>query len=353
MLPEKTNTKIWQLVGFDQYGNTHRHDIGQTINRTDTVINSINYVIYETESPDNCFFREEEGKVYRYDKTIETEYVIYDFTLSVGDIFQCHDGTEMQVVEKSLSKDYVSCKSNPDRIILRLKRTNSPIYEDIWMEGVGSVFTGLFSSKDFNEETCFVQFMTNSYTQTDGGDYAFFNINTNSYKMIWAQAQRLTTQEDFEDYINFEENKKNFDMDFIADTLLVKGYALLHNTSFAIQVSIKNDIMLLSLLENSYNSIIKGSIYKFDVKIPDFKHRTYTIKYDKHNDVILTCKGSSKDGDINSDGEVDINDVICIINHMAGAASWSKADVNSDNKVNINDVVSVINIMAATDIQRK
>ncbi len=51
-------------------------------------------------------------------------------------------------------------------------------------------------------------------------------------------------------------------------------------------------------------------------------------------------------GDVNEDGNVDINDVVAIINVMAGTAEWRFANVNGDEKVDINDVVAVINIMA-------
>ncbi len=55
-------------------------------------------------------------------------------------------------------------------------------------------------------------------------------------------------------------------------------------------------------------------------------------------------------GDVNEDGKVDINDVVAIINHMAGTASWRYANVNEDpdDNVDINDVVAVINIMAGS-----
>ena len=52
-------------------------------------------------------------------------------------------------------------------------------------------------------------------------------------------------------------------------------------------------------------------------------------------------------GDVNDDGTVDINDVVCIINHMAGTASYDNANVNGDSTVDINDVVAVINNMAS------
>ena len=53
-------------------------------------------------------------------------------------------------------------------------------------------------------------------------------------------------------------------------------------------------------------------------------------------------------GDVNLDGKVDINDVVAIINQMAGIQYYENANVNedSDGVVDINDVVAVINIMA-------
>lgn len=53
-------------------------------------------------------------------------------------------------------------------------------------------------------------------------------------------------------------------------------------------------------------------------------------------------------GDVNEDGKVDINDVVAVINQMAGAAHWTYANVNEDpdSNIDINDVVAVINIMA-------
>ena len=55
---------------------------------------------------------------------------------------------------------------------------------------------------------------------------------------------------------------------------------------------------------------------------------------------------SALKGDVNEDGAVNINDVVAIINVMAGAAEWRYANVNGDERVDINDVVAVINIMA-------
>ena len=63
----------------------------------------------------------------------------------------------------------------------------------------------------------------------------------------------------------------------------------------------------------------------------------------------LRVKNLFPRGDVNHDGKVDINDVVAVINHMAGTAVWEDANVNgdSDGNVDINDVVAIINIMAS------
>ena len=65
--------------------------------------------------------------------------------------------------------------------------------------------------------------------------------------------------------------------------------------------------------------------------------------------VYYSSEVASIPGDVNEDGLVNINDVVAIINVMAGTASWPNANVNADpqGSVDINDVVAVINIMAA------
>ena len=64
--------------------------------------------------------------------------------------------------------------------------------------------------------------------------------------------------------------------------------------------------------------------------------------------IILFDKQTCLSGDVNSDGSVDISDVVAIINSMAGNSSYQKrlCDVNADYNVDISDVVNIINIMA-------
>ena len=68
--------------------------------------------------------------------------------------------------------------------------------------------------------------------------------------------------------------------------------------------------------------------------------------------IILFDKQTCLSGDVNSDGSVDISDVVAIINSMAGNSSYQKrlCDVNADYNVDISDVVNIINIMAGTPV---
>ncbi len=64
--------------------------------------------------------------------------------------------------------------------------------------------------------------------------------------------------------------------------------------------------------------------------------------------VVISAGSSSKKGDVNLDGKVDISDIVAIINTIAGDNTYkATADVNSDNNIDISDIVAVINIIAA------
>ena len=71
------------------------------------------------------------------------------------------------------------------------------------------------------------------------------------------------------------------------------------------------------------------------IKIGDTKNLSSGIKLNKH-----------KQGDVNNDGNVDVADIACIIDIMAGAEANKQADVNEDNNVDVADIGSIIDIMA-------
>ncbi|MBR1465013.1 MAG: hypothetical protein IJ607_01475 [Bacteroidaceae bacterium] len=56
---------------------------------------------------------------------------------------------------------------------------------------------------------------------------------------------------------------------------------------------------------------------------------------------------TTRQGDVNHDGSVDISDIVAVINTIAGETTYSSsADVNKDNNTDISDIVAIINIIA-------
>ena len=52
-------------------------------------------------------------------------------------------------------------------------------------------------------------------------------------------------------------------------------------------------------------------------------------------------------GDLNSDLEVNVLDVVVLINMILGteAENYSTGDLNSDNQINVQDIILVVNII--------
>ncbi len=96
-------------------------------------------------------------------------------------------------------------------------------------------------------------------------------------------------------------------------------------------------------------------------KLYDYETST---TYDLESDRIVTFKSSECYGnpstpivlsmtkedrlkcDVNEDGFVDISDIVAVINHIAGTATYRYANVNDDGNVDISDIVSIINYIA-------
>ena len=64
------------------------------------------------------------------------------------------------------------------------------------------------------------------------------------------------------------------------------------------------------------------------------------------DDFTFTGLSLAMKGDVNRDGKVDVADIACIIDTMAGSTIFDDADVNGDGNVDVADIGSVITIMA-------
>jgi hypothetical protein len=74
----------------------------------------------------------------------------------------------------------------------------------------------------------------------------------------------------------------------------------------------------------------------------------YNDGYVDNISLVLTPPGPTCDADFNADGNADQDDVLCVIDTVAGnpGCAAQDADFNRDGNVDQDDVVAIINVVA-------
>ena len=91
-------------------------------------------------------------------------------------------------------------------------------------------------------------------------------------------------------------------------------------------------------------SLVGGAGTKFDANHTDKQYAR--IDGGPSAPGYFTYKASSKKGDVNGDGTVDVADIANIIDVMAQGTDNPQADVNGDGTVDVADIAAIIDIMA-------
>ena len=150
--------------------------------------------------------------------------------------------------------------------------------DDIWMEGVGSVHTGIFEPLDFNTSEVYVQSMAHGID-----DCAFFSIDTDVFKSVPFEAEIIESGDSDLDLLFDEQYRPaiSFNMEFIDDTLHIKGrfFGETRWTLKTLEAYVDNNEISLFIKEPTLNRIISGTPFRFEAKIPGFNAGIYTIKY--------------------------------------------------------------------------
>ena len=109
------------------------------------------------------------------------------------------------------------------------------------------------------------------------------------------------------------------------------------------RIAVKRSVQVIEgITETSYTfTDLDKDEYYYRVKAIDPER---TSQWSDFVHVEMTTVGIP--GDVNSDGNVDISDVVCVVNTIAGIESWPESDVDGDEKTTISDVVAIINIIA-------
>ncbi len=322
----------------------------------DTVVGDRSYVPLTVNTSDTSMtvlLRQENDKIYRYSDEEEGEYIVCDFSLKEGERFVRHDGTVLRVEHVGIASEYPPFWGayDNDRKLVRLQQEGGGP-ADVWIEGVGSVFTAILDPKVLSGHNTHVHHVTYDYEYNptlNVRDAILFHVEKGAFKSVSAFAEKIHTLEDVRKYPEHEYADYTELMEFKGDTLHLSGFYYTGSPLLMLDAWTDGNIINIG-----FDGILPGdasTAHRFDVRLPGFRSGTYTVRFGVQPEQNLVCGNgiNTATGDVNGDGDTDISDIVAVINVIAGTDITTKADVNGDGKVDISDIVAIINIIAKVE----
>ena len=167
-----------------------------------------------------------------------------------------------------------------------------------------------------------------------------FNVNSGNYSYdLTPYGESLAEyfmmeNADWEIYINQGLDKPS-GIDMYNDRLVISDYASGNIIFYDISISPPVE---LGRIDTGIQNNIMG------IKI-DSNQKIWYVNYQDNN--VIRIDYSLIHGDINSDGDVNVNDVVALVNYILnfGASESIIHDINDDNNVNVIDVVQLVHII--------
>ena len=242
------------------------------------------------EVPDlNWLYRQENEKVYFYDADKQSEILMMDFGLKEGDIFRREYGNnilEAEVVavyDTTITENYWNTSYTARAIRLRGKEPETQ-FHDIWVEGIGSIKTGLYPTwKASSSDVYLLDF--NTY----GGNGAYILPLAPDVPQCIKMAKITKEHFDPDSY-----PKEETHYEFVNDTLRVWGIRDYYWDYDVCLIGGDNSIRFYEVEPEIQEEVYK--LAKFEIKFPDFKSGEYTIMdKDGNVDTVLVCKGTAQE----------------------------------------------------------
>lgn len=248
--------------------------------KSEVEINGTTYAYYrnavlneekDQEIYQDFYFRQEGDKIYRYNKEeTENDFLIMDFGLKEGDVFTCPDGRSMIV---KAVRDTTGVQKDAVSRVLELQEKDNESITDKWIEGVGSIHTGLFNADDLSDFTIQDVFRVK--------DIEFFgNTGFSQYITTYTPVQNqeyVKRQQITSGWSNDDDKFATIEFSFNNDILHIGGSRCSHvGYANACEIEILgNDVYV------SWHTItvpMHGFFTQyFDLSFPGFKPGIYTI----------------------------------------------------------------------------
>ena len=239
---------------------------------------------------DTLYYRQEGDKVYILREEDGQDILVIDYGLKTGEEFTDGNG-EVFIVEESDKQNnnrhicgfyYYS----PRRLKLKSKLTGE---ENIWIEGLGSVYWGITpyflmaKTKVFRQ-----QGLQPSHAQVlmgYGGNLLLEpNVNTRNYKAEMIDIRCYEEENDI----------RNIEYKFIGDTLCVWGMTESEHYSGYAYAECLIDDNLVNVMIKSFSETDekREGLFTFWAQIPGFKKGTYKVGIPGQEYVTLECSGT-------------------------------------------------------------
>ncbi len=238
------------------------------------VLSGKEYRHFEDSRHQSFFCRTEDNKLFRYVIPEEKEYVLCDYNLKVGDIFQTKDGREMKVVMKGDTLLPTTFLEKQTFQYIKLKNMLDPSDTDLWINSfLGSTKNILMFSDELDNDIVDQRFMWN-----DVGIVNEFNT-----EHVKTQLMRVDKTDD---YLSYDEESgeiiypsDSLHCKFVNDTLVLSGrlYTNCSNGHYII-IHVEGMKITLTVQEIPPYASCESSHY-FTASFPGFKPGYYSMEY--------------------------------------------------------------------------
>jgi len=245
---------------------------------------------YETRQKVRLYFREENGRVYRYDTVTAKEHLVYDFTVKVGDEFDHHPypWIEAQPFHCTVTAIDTVCIGDKSLKSIHLKVSSVIHYDDgtsaiqaweeQWIEGIGNPHCMQFGL-GIDPQNTSTAYMVRKLEEDDQCEYFPFNVQNYAYHSMPLYAEGVQSYEGPMMQLSVEDDK-----------LRVKGYIYQSHAPYKYVECTTTDDLGIALISHEVGQACDhGELLPIDTLFDvltkpgtyslNYHGKTYTVNY--------------------------------------------------------------------------
>ena len=299
-------TKDWNIRFAAPQTLMETAQVGILVN-TDSIHNGTTYQVIERKKngnvTDSLLYRQEGNRVYRYSETEKKDILLFDFGLNEGDDFIAPGGEVWTVGEIRQTAEYNDWMEK--KIVLKGKEDGA--VKDVWLEHVGSLYTGILTYDDLGGSNSLPQLV---YCRQGDTDPWLFDVNTEHFKIVYFHPLRGGDDNEYnfiqslspEEVAYFNQvGGEYLYANFEGNTLHVYGKMGVGCYRYPMECRIIGNEILLGVNEIHYGEHNDcGYGFYVDIRIPLIKAGDYIVKYEtiyNPKEVLVLTSSPSTIGD--------------------------------------------------------